>query len=407
MFNKNIYEFPILYTNPIPRIALGWGAYETIADECKACRIKKALITTSGLKGTGIIDEIKGVLKHGGIAFEVFDSITSNPKDHEIMKGYRVFKDTGCDGIVAVGGGSSIDAGKCIRVIDANGGKDVGNFAAKLNPPWMETLAKLNPCVIPQISVPTTSGTGAEVTSWAAISNTKERAKVLIGAPNIQTTVAVIDPLFMRLQPKKLAAWTGFDAMAHGFEAFLTKIQSPYSYGILMRAIELIYKNIRDFTHNRMNKDACEKMCWASTMGGIAIGFGAGAGIVHGLGHQLSAVTDCHHGYANGALVLAAERYNQPAAIEKFAAMTQAFGIDTTGMTQLEMADRWFEEMEQLLNDIEIQPGYLTEQFGFKEDDIDHIYKVYANDFCSQGNPKELIEDEVKGLLRGILDAPY
>jgi alcohol dehydrogenase class IV len=92
------------------------------------------------------------------------------------------------------GGGSSIDAGKCIRVIDANGGKDVGNFAAKLNPPWMETLAKLNPCVIPQISVPTTSGTGAEVTSWAAISNTKERAKVLVGAPNIQTTVAVIDP---------------------------------------------------------------------------------------------------------------------------------------------------------------------------------------------------------------------
>jgi alcohol dehydrogenase class IV len=119
-------------------------------------------------------------------------------------------------------------------------------------------------------------------------------------------------------------------------------------------------------------------------MGGIAIGFGAGAGIVHGLGHQISAVTDCHHGHANGVLVLAAERYNQPAAIEKFAAMTQAMGIDTTGMTQLEMADRWFDEMEQLLRDLEIQPGYLTKQFGFKEEHIDHIYKVYANDFCAR-----------------------
>ncbi|NLA74986.1 MAG: iron-containing alcohol dehydrogenase [Deltaproteobacteria bacterium] len=95
-------------------------------------------------------------------------------------------------------------------------------------------------------------------------------------------------------------------------------------------------------------------------------------------------MTDYHHGHANGALVLAAERYNQPTAIDKFAAMTQAMGVDTTGMIQLELADRWFDKIEQLLQDIEIQPGYLTAQFGFKEDDIDHIYKTYANDFRSR-----------------------
>jgi len=407
MFNKNITEFPILYTNPIPKIALGWGSYETIADECKSNGIKKALIVTSGLSSTGIIDEIKGVLNHGGIAMEVFDDITSNPKDHEIMKAYKFFKESGCDGIVAVGGGSSIDTGKCIRVIDANGGKHVNNFVAKVNPPWMETLAKLNPCTIPQISVPTTSGTGAEVTSWAAISNTEERAKVLVGAPNIHSTVAVIDPLFARLQSKTTAAWTGFDAMAHGFEAFVTKVGSPYSYGILIRAIEVIYKNLRNFTYNRMDKDACEKICWATTMGGIAIAFGAGAGIVHGLGHQISALADCHHGHINGVLVLACERYNQPAAVDKFAAMTQAMGIDTMGMSQIEMADRWFIEMEQLLHDVEIQPGYLTEQFGIKEDDINHIVNIYENDFCSQGNPKEFNAQEVKDLLKSVLDAPY
>ena len=407
MFNKNIYEFPILYTNPIPKIALGWGSHETIANECHSNGIKKALITTSGLKGTGIIDQVKGVLGNGGVAYEVFDGITSNPKDHEIMSAYKVFQEAGYDGIVAVGGGSSMDVGKCIRVIDANGGKHVANFVAKLDPPWMETLAQLNPCVIPQVSVPTTSGTGAEVTSWAAISSTGERAKVLVGAPNIQSTVAVIDPLFIRLQPKNIAAWTGFDAMAHGFEAFLTKVQSPYSYGILIRAVELIYKNLREFTHNRMDREACEKMCWATTMGGIAIGFGAGAGIVHGLGHQISAITDCHHGHINGVLVLAMERYNQPSTLERFAAMTRAFGIDTMGMSQLEMADRWFIEMEQLLRDVEIQPGYLTEQFGFKEEDIGHVVDVYANDFCSQGNPKELNVQEVKNLLKSVLDAPY
>ncbi len=407
MFNKDIFQFPIVYTNPLPKIAFGWGSYETIADECKSNGIKKALIVSSGLKGTGIVDEVKGVLSNGGISCDLFDEITSNPKDHQIMKGYEFFKESECDGIVAVGGGSSIDTGKCIRVIDANGGKHVNNFVAKLDPPWMETLAKLNPCSIPQISVPTTSGTGAEVTSWAAISNTQDRAKVLVGAPNIHSTVAVIDPLFARLQPKNIAAWAGFDAMAHAVEAFVTKVQGPYAHGILLRAFELVYKNLRNFTYNRMDNEACEKMVCATTMGGIGIAFGNGAGIVHGLGHQISALTDCHHGHINGVLMIAGERYNQPAAIEKFAAMTQAMGIDTMGMSQLEMAERWFIEIEQLLNDVEIRSGYLAEQFGITEDDFDHIIKIYENDFCSQGNPKEFDAQEVKAILKSVMDAPY
>ena len=109
----------------------------------------------------------------------------------------------------------------------------------------MEVLKKLNPCRIPQVSVATTSGTGAEVTSWAAISNTRDKSKVLVSAPNVHSTVAVVDPLLVRLMPRDIAAWTGFDAMAHGFEAFVTKVQGPYAYGILLRAVELIYKNLR------------------------------------------------------------------------------------------------------------------------------------------------------------------
>jgi alcohol dehydrogenase class IV len=403
MINKNIFEFPISYTNAIPKIALGWGAHETVADECKAAKIKKALIVTSGLKGTGIVDEIKGILEHNGVATEIYDKITSNPKAHEVMAAYKLFKESGCDGVVAIGGGSSIDCGKGIRVVDANGGKDVLNFVAYLDPPWMETLKKLNPCTVPQISIATTSGTGAEVTSWAAITNAEARTKVLVGAPNIHSTIAIIDPLLVRLQPRNYVAWTGFDAMAHGFEAFVTKVQGPYAYGILLRAIELIYKNLREFTYNRMNSTACERMCWASTMGGIAIGFAAGAGIVHGLGHQISALTDVHHGRINAVLTLAGERYNQPAAIDKFAAMTRAMGIDTRNMTEWQAADRWFDEIEQMLKDLGITSGHVKEQFGLQEKDLEHIVKIYSNDFCSQGNPKEFNFEEVIQLLKSTL----
>lgn len=403
MINKQIFEFPITYTNSIPRIALGWGAHETVADECKAANIKKALIVTSGLKGTGIIDEIKQILTYNGVATEIYDKVTSNPKDYQVMEAYKVLKDGECDGVVSVGGGSSHDCGKGVRVVAANGGKYICDFAAFIDPPWMEAIKKYNPCTIPQITVNTTSGTGAEVTSMATITNTKARTKQLIIVPNIVATMAIIDPLLVRLQPKNIAAWTGFDAMAHGFEAFVTKVQGPYAYGILLRAIQLVSENLRDFTYNRMNNTACERMCWAATMGGIAIGFGAGAGIVHGLGHQLGALTDCHHGLANAVIALAGERYNQPACIDKFAAMAGAMGVDTRGMTELQAADRWFDEMEKLLKDLEITPGHLNEQFGLQEKDLEHIIKIYSNDFCSQGNPKEFNAEECLKLLKSIL----
>ncbi len=403
MINKEMYEFPILYTNPIPKIALGWGVYQTIGEECKAAGMKKALIVTSGLKGTGVVDEVKSIINHADVATEIFDKVTSNPKDHEIMAAYKLFKESNCDGVVGLGGGSSMDTAKCIRVIDANGGQEITNFTVFLDPPYAETLSKMKPCVIPQVSVATTSGTGAEVTSWAAISNTKAKAKVLVSGPNIHSTVAIIDPLLSRMQPRNIAAWTGLDALAHGIEAFVTRVQGPYAYGLLLRAVELIYKNLRQFVFDRMNKEACERVAWASTMASIAIGFGNGAGIVHGLGHQISALKDVHHGRINAVLMLAGERYNQPAIIEKLAAMTRAMGIDTSNMSELEASDRWFVEIERLLKDLEITPGQLNKQFGVEEKDLDHIVKVYSNDFCSQGNPKFFDYDECISLLESVL----
>lgn len=403
MINKEIFEFPIIYTNPIPKIALGWGAYQTVGDECKAAGMKNALIVTSGLKGTGIVEEIKGVINYAGVATEIYDKITTNPKDHEIMAAYKMFKEGQCDGIVAVGGGSSIDTGKGVRVVAANGGRDITDFTVFIDPPWIETLKKMQPCTVPQISVPTTSGTGAEVSSFAALSNTKLKTKILVSAPNIHSAIAIVDPLLARLQPRHVAAWTGFDAMAHGIEAFVTKVQGPYAYGMLLRCVDLVYNNLREFAYNRMNNVACERMCWAATMGGIAIGFGAGAGIVHGLGHQISALTDCHHGRINAIMMLAGERYNQPAIIGKLAALTRAMGVDTTGMTELEAADLWFVEMERLIKDLEITSGHLTEQFGVQEKDLEKIVTVYANDFCSQGNPRDFNHDEVIDVLKNAL----
>jgi alcohol dehydrogenase class IV len=403
MIEKKLFEFPILYTLPMGKIAIGWGVHETVADECKEANIKKALITTTGLKGTGIVDEIKGILNHHGIATEVFDKVTSNPKDYEVMEAYQVFKETQCDGVVSVGGGSSHDCGKGVRAVACNGGRYVLEMAMFVDPPWMEERKKYKPITIPQVSVNTTAGTGAESSIGASIVNTTARAKQLLFLPGQTAIAALIDPSLVRLMPQSITAWSGFDALAHAYESYVSRIQSDYSASLMLRSMKLVAENLREFTYNRMNHNACINMCRAESVAAVGMQLGSGPGIVHGLAHTLSVLTGCHHGRANAVFTLAGERYNQPVCPEKFAEMAQAMGADIQGLTTMQASDKWFDEIERLLNDLSIQPGNLGKQFGLTREDFGHMVDVYSNDFCSQSNPRGLNREECMALLEKLI----
>jgi formaldehyde dismutase / methanol dehydrogenase len=404
MIDKRLFEFPISYTTLIGKIALGWGSHETVADECKAAGIKKALITTTGLKGTGIVEEIKAILAHGGIATVVYDKVSSNPKDTQVMEAYQIFKENGCDGVVSVGGGSSHDCGKGVRAVAANGGRYVCEMACFIDPPWMENMKIYKPVTLPQISVNTTAGTGAESTMATVIVNTRVNCKHLVMLPGQAPTTAIIDPLLVRMMPQNLAAQTGFDALAHAFESYLSSMPSKHSHALVLSTMTLVSENLRDFAFNRMNAQACENMCWAESMAGVGISYGGAVGIVHGIGHGISTLYGTHHGLANAALTLPFERYNEPACPEKFGEMAKAMGVDTRGMTSTQAADKWFDEIERLLKDINIETGNLKKQFGVKEADLDHLVtKQYHNDFCMEGNPRKYNYDEIMKLLKEML----
>ena len=404
MINKKVFEFPIHYSMIIGKLAIGWGAHETVADECKAANIKKALIVTTGLKGTGIVEEINQILTTHGISTEIFDKVTSNPKDYEVMAAYKVFKEAECDGVVSVGGGSSHDCGKGVRAVAANNGKHIRDMAVFLDPPWMETAKEFKPITIPQVSVNTTAGTSAESTPFAAVIDTKVRAKQMIMVPGMAPNTALIDPLLVRLMPQNIAAWTGFDALAHAFESFISRIQVPHTSAIVLQVIKLVGENLREFTYNRMNHVACENMCWAESMAGAGVFFGGGIGIVHGLSHGLSTLCGTHHGLASAVMTLPLERYNEPACPDKFAEMARAMGVDTGGMTKMQAADKWFDEMERLLKDLNIETGNLTKQFGLQKKDLEHIVKwQYANSFCKEGNPRDFNFEDCVKLLEGML----
>jgi len=404
MINKQIFEFPITYTNDFAGVALGWGAHETVANECHNAGIKKALIVTSGLNGTGIVDEIKQVLISNGVAAEVYDKVSSNPKDFEVEAGFKVFKDAECDGVVSVGGGSSHDAGKGIRALMANPDQYICDMVACIDPPWMDMVGNYNPVTIPQISVNTTAGTGAESTFCAAIINTKIKAKHLVILPGLAPKIALIDPCLIRLMPQDMAAWTGFDALSHAFESYVARPSTPFNQAIMIKVVKMVAENLREFSRNRMKAGPCEQMAWAASMAGIGLNFGGGVGLVHGLGHGISVLADAHHGLANASIALPTERYNQSACPEKFAEMAEAMGVDTRGLTKAQASDKWFEEIERLLNDLNIETGNLGERFGLKKEDATHIVKYqYANDFAREGNPRDFVFDECVKVLEDLI----
>jgi formaldehyde dismutase / methanol dehydrogenase len=406
LINKQMLQFPISYANPfvMGRIAFGWGAHTTVADECQAAGIKKALITTTGLKGTGIVEEIKGILNYHGIATEVFDKVTSNPKDYEIEAAFKMLQATQCDGVVSVGGGSSHDCGKGARALMANPGSYIGDMAALLDPPWMENMKKFKPATIPQISVNTTAGTGAENTGGAAVINTRAKVKILVVLPNIAPVISLIDPLLIRCQPSHIAAQSGFDAFTHAFEGYVSRVQTPYSQYIHQGAIRLVAENLREFAFNRMNHKACENICWAASMAGVGLSMGSGVGIVHGLSHGLSVFGNVHHGLANAVVAVPIARYNQGVCPDKFAAMAGFMGVDTRQMTRLQASDRWFDEVDRLLRDLEIPTGNLNKRFGLKKEDCAHIVKEqYSNDFAAEGNPRDYQYEECLALLQSLI----
>jgi len=406
VINKQMKQFPINYCNTwgMQKIAFGWGAHETVADECKFVGIKRALIVTTGLKGCGVVEEIQGILNYNGISTEVFDKVTSNPKDYEVEAAYKAFVETKSDGVVSIGGGSSHDCGKGARALAANPGVYICDMTAKIDPPWMEMMKKYKPVTVPQIAVNTTTGTGAETTGCAAITNTKVKAKQLVVIPNIAPATAIIDPLLARIQPKHLAAQSGFDAFAHAFESYIARVCTPHAAYMDLGAIQLVAENLREFAYNRMNHKACEAICWASSMSAAALCMGAGVGLVHGVGHGMSVLRGVHHGLANAVLTIPVERYNQEVYPDKFAEMVKFMGVDTRNMTRMEASDKWFDEVERLLKDLGIQTGNLNKQFGMTKEDCAHIIKYqYSNDYAREGNPRDYNYDEIYALFTSLL----
>lgn len=308
--------------NYVTEIRFGAGSAAELAQVCQALGFKKPLfITDKGVVAAGLIERILAVndLPH----FHVFDGTPSNPTEAAAREGVASFHEAGCDGIIAVGGGSSIDLAKAVAVSARHPGP-LRQFALIEG-----GLASITAATVPVVAIPTTAGTGSEVGRGAIIILDDGR-KVGIISPYVIPKVALCDPTLTVGLPPGLTAATGMDAVAHCIETFLAPSFNPPAEGIALDGLRRAWKNIETAFHEPSDIEARTNMMSASLQGALA--FQKGLGCVHSLSHSLGGIDPrLHHGTLNAVLLPAVVRFNRAAETvvrdEKIDRLAQAMGL--------------------------------------------------------------------------------
>ena len=263
---------------PIPTdIHFGFGVLRTLPERLKAFGVRKLfLVTDPGLRATGVVDEVTSVLDGADTEAVVFDGVKPDSGSHLIDEAVKELKQTCCDGVVGIGGGSSLDTAKAVAALATNPGSciDYVGLHKVRNPP------------LPMFAIPTTAGTGSEVTLWSVFTDESRNVKVAIGSTLLYPAVALCDPELTLGLPPALTAATGMDALAHAVECYTNNACQPISAALALGAIELIGANLRSAALNGRDRNSRYAMLLASTMAGIAMN-ATRLGLAHALAMPL------------------------------------------------------------------------------------------------------------------------
>lgn len=405
-YNTRVKQFPWNYVAQpmIGTCVQGWNCHTEAGNRLKDLGVKHAYIVTTGLRGTGIVEEMQAVLKQAGVAYTVGPLTHSNPRVEDAVAGVKAFKEAGCDGVLSVGGGSSHDTGKGIRLLLSNPGKTIFDARALLQPHWITASLQLKYITTPQVAINTTCGTGAEITPFAVYTDWANRWKFNIMANGgMQPNVGYDDPLFFRCMPEHIAAQSGIDSLVHGLGGVMSKLENESARAVGLHAVKLTFENLAEFVYNRWNDKACENMCWAQHLGACTYALGGGVGLIHALAHQISAINDMHHGMANAVFMVEGLKMNKFAAPQKMAMMARnCAGIDIAGLDKWDAAQKFIDACEKLRNGVGITDVRLS-TYGLTADDCYWMSKHAVNDLNLEANVRDLTEPEIEAMLVGML----
>ena len=274
-------------------ICFGWGMLGKLPDMARELGAKKAFIVSGPhLDKSGLVARCSESLAAAGIESGKFTETEANPSTETVERATEEFKKSGADVIVAFGGGSPLDVAKAVALLGKYGGK-ITEY---------EGVGKVPGPVVPMIAIPTTAGTGSEVTSFSVITDHSRNYKLTVGSAYLLPQKVLLDPELITTVPKNTAAYCGVDAMVHALESYISLASSPFSDMMALKALELIGSNLKAYVADRRNREAAEAMLQGSLFAGIAFSH-ARLGNVHAMSHPVSAYFDVPHGLANAIIL--------------------------------------------------------------------------------------------------------
>jgi alcohol dehydrogenase class IV len=376
---------------PQPTILVGPGASGRLGQTIAGFGHSKILIVTDSIiSKLGLLDDLTSALAAGGAEYVVFDSITPDAPIPLIEEGIDFYCANDCDAIVAFGGGSSMDASKAIAAAVSNPGKSLRELAGYFK--GLHTPVKI-------YAVPTTAGTGSEVTVAAVISDPERQAKLVIVDTRLVPKMAALDPCLMTGLPPHITAATGIDALTHAIESFIGKWANPYTDDMALSAVGLIFDNLRVAYSDGKNLAAREKMALAATYAGLAF-TRANVGYVHAIAHQFGGRYHTPHGLANAIMLPLVLEYSLPAVSDRLAllAVRAKLGKESEGEDAL--AQKFLDAVEQLNRDLGI-PTFLA---ALKESDIPKLAQAACHEArTGYPVPRYMTQEVCEGLIRKVL----
>ncbi|MFB3884648.1 MAG: iron-containing alcohol dehydrogenase [Thermodesulfobacteriota bacterium] len=374
-----------------PIIIVGSGSSEKVGEESKKLGVRKGLIVTDEiLSKLGMLEGVKKAFTEHKIPFAIYDKISTEPTVDYVREGLESYRENGCDFLAAIGGGSAIDTAKAISVMVTNSGS-------------IEEYKGLNKILkkgAPLIAIPTTGGTGSEVTQFTIITDAKTNVKMLIGSPLIMPHAAIVDPLLTLSCPRGLTAAVGIDALTHAIEAYVSVKAQPMSDIFSLSAIELLSGNLRQAWVNGDNVEAREKTMLGALQAGIAFS-NSSVALVHGMSRPIGAYFHVPHGASNAALLGVVTEFSLTGNPGRYGHIAKAMGENIAGLNDLGAAQLAGKAIKKLIKDIQIPS---LKELGVDKEKLNQLAPQMAEDAIASGspgnNPRQANKEEIIGLYK-------
>ncbi len=369
------------------KIVFEKDALDSVAEHAKDFGKIGLLITDKMMLETDIVKRVRKSLDKENMDYLIWSDIVPNPRDKDIEKGAEFAIENKIDYLIAVGGGSAIDTAKAIGAIMTNGGCCRDLYGNKLTKP-----------IAPLIAIPTTCGTGSEVTHESIVNNTTTMVKDCIWGPNNSVKVAILDPDVLAKLPAHIMGSTGMDALTHAVEAYVGKAANPLTDALALSAISMIGKSLIKGV-NEKNTEDLENMLVASCMAGAAFG-NSDVASVHSIAEALGGYYDIPHGVANAMMLPEVSRLSVPGAPKKYAAVAKALGVDVSGMSTDEAAYAGVDYIQEMADTLKIPHFCDLECVDPK--DFDRLAKTAAEAPETADNPVMMYQEDFKALFERL-----